>query len=183
MKNLYIIGVPRAGKSTLSKLIKEKYPIYNQFSFEAIRNGFIESQPELNMGNRNSDARKNILPKHFVTFAHWNKEILSCPSLIEGDFCSIEELSNLIDDNDEIICLGFGCRSIEEVIKGIRENDSDADYTKDWSDEQMIKHFHDTLEKDKINYDFCNKNGIKYYDTYQNRTQIFEKIIEDIKKY
>ena len=38
MKNIYIVGVPRSGKSTLAKLIKEKYPIYNQFSFEAIRN-------------------------------------------------------------------------------------------------------------------------------------------------
>ena len=34
-------------------MIKEKYPIYNQLSFEAIRNGFIETQPELNMDNRN----------------------------------------------------------------------------------------------------------------------------------
>ena len=82
MKNLYIVGIPRAGKSTLSKLIKDKYPIYNQFSFEAIRNGFIESQPELNMGNRNSEARKNILPKHFIAFSYWNKEILSSPSLV-----------------------------------------------------------------------------------------------------
>ena len=58
MKNIYIIGVARTGKSTLSKLIKEKYPVYNQISFEAIRNGFIESQPDLNMDNRNSEARK-----------------------------------------------------------------------------------------------------------------------------
>lgn len=60
MKNIYIIGTPRSGKTTLARLIKEKYPIYNQISFEAVRNGFIETQPELNMNNRNSLARKNI---------------------------------------------------------------------------------------------------------------------------
>ena len=71
MKNIFIIGVPRSGKSSLSKLIKKNYPIYNQLSFEAIRNGFIETQPELNIGNRTSDARRTILPKHIVTEPHF----------------------------------------------------------------------------------------------------------------
>lgn len=155
MKNIYIIGVARTGKSTLSKLIKEKYPVYNQISFEAIRNGFIESQPDLNMDNRNSEARKNILPKHITTFSSWNNKILSVPTLIEGDFCSVSKLLSLLDENDFIICLGNGCRNIEEIIKGIREND-------------------------KINYDYCIKNNIKYYDTYINRDKIFRQILNDI---
>ena len=58
MKNIIITGVARSGKTTLSKLIKEKYPKYNIISFEAIRNGFIKSHPDLRMGNRNSEARK-----------------------------------------------------------------------------------------------------------------------------
>ena len=41
MKSIYICGIPRSGKTTLTKKIKEKYPNYNLFSFEAIRNAFI----------------------------------------------------------------------------------------------------------------------------------------------
>ena len=180
MKNIFIIGVPRSGKSTLSRMIKTKYPIYNQLSFEAIRNGFIETQPELNMGNRNSEARKNILPKHIITTAHWNSNILMSPTLVEGDFCSIEELNNLIDDNDIIICLGFGCRKIEDIIDLIRNNDTNDDYTKNWSNEKMEKHFYDLTIKDKGNYDYCLKNKIDYFDTYENRNLVFEKIIEKL---
>ena len=55
--------------------MKEKYPIYNQISFEAIRNGFIETQPELNMQNKNSVARSTIMPKYIVTLASWNNKI------------------------------------------------------------------------------------------------------------
>ena len=73
------------------------------------------------MHNRNSDARKKILPKFIVEYSHWNNKILSSPTLIEGDFCSIEELYNVIDNNDYIICLGLGCRSIDEVIVGIKK--------------------------------------------------------------
>lgn len=65
MKNIYIVGIPRSGKSTLSKMIKSKYPEMNIISFEAIRNGFIKSQPDLNMGNRHSKARQEILSLRF----------------------------------------------------------------------------------------------------------------------
>ena len=180
MKNIYIVGVPRAGKSTLSKLIKEKYPIYNQFSFEATRNGFIDSQPELHMENRNSEARKTILPKHLLSFSKWNSTILYCPSLVEGDFCSIQELYELVDENDLIICLGLGCRSVEEIVSGIKQNDKEDDYTKEWSEEKLASHFHDITEKDKINYEFCIKNGIDYYDTYLDREKKFEGILNKI---
>lgn len=182
MKNIYIFGVPRSGKSTLAKLIKEKYPFYNQISFEAIRNGFIKSQPDLDMGNRSSDARKNILPKHIVEFSHWNNKLLTSPTLVEGDFCSIEDLYNLIDDNDLIICLGLGRKSLDEILKGIRQNDKEIDYTKDWTDEKIKTHFYDIENKDKENYDFCMSHNIKYYDTYDNRNNIFDKIIEDISR-
>lgn len=183
MKNIYIVGVPRTGKSTLSKLIKEKYPIYNQLSFEAIRNGFIESQPELNMGNRNSEARKNILPKYITTFASWNNKILSAPTLIEGDFCSVETLSNILDENDLIICLGFSKRNIDEIIKGIRENDTEIDYTKNWNDKKIKKHFYDIVENDNVNYNYCIKNNIKYYDTYTNRKEVFIEILNNLDKF
>lgn len=182
MKNIYIIGVPRSGKSTLSKLIKEKYPIYNQISFEAIRNGFIESQPELNMGNRNSEARRQILPKYIITFAEWNNKILSNPTLVEGDFCSIEELAKLIKSEDLIICLGLGRRNMEEIINGIRKNDTSSDYTNNWTDEQIEKHFHDIIKQDNINYNYCMKNNIKYYDTYTNRNKVFNQILNNIEK-
>ncbi len=181
MKNIFIMGIGRTGKSTLSRLIKEKYSEYNQFSFEAIRNGFIKSQPELNMGNKNSDARKNILPDHLVEFAHWNMELLGNPSLVEGDFCSVEKLFSLINENDIVICLGLGCRSIEEIADGVMKNDTADDYTYGWNKEKIMQHFYSSIERDKENYEFCINNNIKYFDTYENRSEIFNDIFHFIK--
>ena len=180
MKNIYIIGIPRSGKTTLAKIIKEKFPKYNQISFEAIRNAFIETQPELNMDNRNSLARKDILPKHLVTFSSWNNKMTNNHALVEGDFCSIEELYKLIDNDDLIICLGLGCRNIDDIIDGIISNDKEDDYTKKHSKEQLKKHFYDIENKDKLNYNFCMKNNIKYYDTYENREEIFKEILNNL---
>lgn len=180
MKNIYIIGTPRSGKTTLARLIKEKYPIYNQISFEAVRNGFIETQPELNMNNRNSVARKNILPKHIVSLAHYNSKISNNPSLVEGSFCTIKNLYGLIDENDLVICLGLGCRSLEEIVDGIIDNDEEKDYTKNWTKEQIKKHFYNIVDEDKENYSYCIENNIMYYDTYKNRKDIFYEILNYI---
>ena len=68
----------------------------------------------------------------------------------------------------------------KDKIEGIRKNDKLNDYTNDWTNEQIYKHFYDIEEKDKNNYEFCKKNNIKYYDTYENRKELFEQIIEDI---
>ena len=67
-------------------------------SFEAIRNGFIKSLPELNMGNRNNNGRKEILPGFIVEFANWNYEITGCSNIIEGSFTDFKTISSLIDD-------------------------------------------------------------------------------------
>ena len=180
MKNIYIIGVPRSGKTTLSKLIKNKFPIYNHIIFEAVRNGFIETQPQLDMDERTSEARKNILPRHIVTMAYWNNKISSNPTLIEGSFCSVKELSELVSFDDVIICLGLGCRSLDEIISKIIENDSDDDYTKDWSFERLKKHFYNIEEEDKNNFNFCMNNNIKYYDMFLDREKTFSEILDYI---
>lgn len=182
MKNIYIVGVPRTGKSTLAKLIKFNYPQFNLISFEAIRNGFIKSQPNLEMGNRNSVARQEIFPIFLFEFVHWNNVFSNYGNLIEGDFSSIEKIVKNTDENDFIICLGFNKRNIEEIIKGIIKYDKDTDYTKNWSEEKIRKHFYDICEKDKENYDLCSRYNINYYDTYENREEVFSNIISLIKE-
>lgn len=44
----------------------------------------------------------------------------------------------------------------------------------------MKQHFYDLVQKDENNYNFCKNNGIKYYDTYSNRMEVFDEIIRHI---
>lgn len=182
MKNIYIIGVPRTGKSTLSKLIKAKYPEFNIISFEAVRNGFIKAFPELEMKNRNSEVRKKAMPQFLTEFIQWNNTLTGYGNIVEGSFCSVETIFNLIDLQDIIICLGFNNRSLDEIVNGIMKYDTCNDYTKTWTREQIEKHFYDSVKKDRENYEFCEKYNINYWDTYDNRQEIFIKILEYIEK-
>lgn len=180
MKNIYIIGVPRSGKSTLSRIIKSKYPEMNIISFEAIRNGFIKAQPTLNMGNRNSNARKEILPPFVVEFVYWNNIITGYGNIVEGSFSDIKTLKKLINNEDIIVCLGLGKRNIQEIVNGIKMYDNENDYTKHWTEEQIKKHFYDITEKDYENYELCKKYNIKYFDTFNNREDVFLNILKYI---
>ena len=165
MRNIYIIGVPRSGKTTLAKLIKERFHNINQVSFEAIRNGFIKTLPELDMGNRNSEARANILPEFIVELVKWNSEITKCNTLIEGSFTTVSKLMSLVSEEDIVICLGHGRKSLNEVIDNVIKYDTSKDYTKEWSRDILEKHFYDIEKKDKDNFSDCLKYGINYYDT------------------
>ncbi|MCX4364727.1 MAG: hypothetical protein OSJ70_03015 [Bacilli bacterium] len=180
MKNIYIVGIPRSGKSTLSKIIKSKYPEMNILSFEAIRNGFIKSQPNLNMEDRNSNARQQILPSFIVEFAYWNSIITGYGNIVEGSFSDIGTLMELINDEDIIVCLGLGKRNIQEVVNGIIMHDNEKDYTKLWTKEQIKKHFYDITEKDCENYELCKKYSIEYFDTFNNREDVFLNILKYI---
>ncbi len=182
MKNIYIIGIPRSGKSTLAKKIKSKYPEMNIISFEAIRNGFIKAQPNLNMGNRNSNARQEILPQFIVEFANWNYAITGSRSIVEGSFTDVKTIKNLINSEDIILCLGLGKRSLHEIIKEMKKYDDENDYTKDWTEEQLKKHFFDITEQDIENYNLCKKLNIEYFDTFNNREKVFLNILEYIER-
>lgn len=180
MKNIYIIGVPRSGKSTLSKIIKSKYPEMNIISFEAIRNGFIKAQPNLNMGNRNSNARQEILPPFVVEFIYWNYAITGFGNIVEGSFTDVKTIKSLVDNESIIICLGFGQRNIDEIINEMKKHDDENDYTKHWTEEQIKKHFYDITEKDTENYKLCKDFNIEYFDTFNNREDVFLKILDYI---
>lgn len=178
MNNIYILGVPRTGKSTLSKLIKEKYSKMNIISFEAIRNGFIKTQPDLYMQNRNSEARAKILPLFICEFVYWNNIITGCSSIIEGAISDVKTISDIASKDDIIICLGFNGRSIDEVIELIKKYDRETDYTHDWSEEKLKKHFYDITDEDKKNIELCQNLNIRYFDMYENRE---EKLLDVIK--
>lgn len=176
MGNIYIVGAPRSGKSTLARMISAKQPEINLISFEAVRNGFIKSQPELDMGNRESAARREILPEFVFEFLQWNEKMTGRPNLMEGSFMQVEDLVKHVRDDDRIICLGFGGRKLAEVAKQVLVHTKEGDYLYGCSEEKFCQHFYDLEENDWVNMEFCQKNGIKYYDTFENREEVLREI-------
>lgn len=173
--NVYIVGVPTAGKSTLTKIIKERYPRFNVVSFEAVRNGFMKAQPGLDMGNRQSLARKEILPQFLIEFAEWNEKMTGQPTLVEGSFASVEEVVDLVRKEDVVICLGYGGIALEEVARQAIRMAGPESYLYGRTEAEFVEHFYDLAEDDQVNKKFCDEKQIPYFVTAGEREKVLEK--------
>ena len=92
MKNIYILGVPRSGKTTFSILLKKELEDYSLISLDAVRNAFHYSLPELEMINRQSYSRKNILPRYIAEFVRWNHDISKNACIVEGGIINLDDI-------------------------------------------------------------------------------------------
>lgn len=183
MKNIYILGTPRSGKSTLASMIKEEFPKYTLISMEAVRNGFIKALPDLNMDNRNSEARQKVFPEFVIEFANWNKELNKNKygNIIEGSLINSEIAKNLLDSNDIVIFLGHNDLTNEDIIQNIMKNDRESDYTHDWSYDKIKFHFGDVYQVEQENKKICEEKGFIYKDTSVNREEVFRELIGHLK--
>lgn len=180
MGNIYIVGVPRSGKSTLAKMICAVKPELNLISFEAVRNGFIYTQPELKMDERNSKARKEILPQFMFEFALWNVKMTGRATVVEGSFADMETVARSAKGDDQIVCLGFGGRNLDAVADKVLACTEEGDYIFGCPKEKFLQHFYDLETTDRANMKFCQEANLNYYDTFLERPKVLQGIVNKV---
>lgn len=180
--SVFIIGVPTAGKSTLTRRIKQELKNINIVSFEAVRNGFIKVMPDLKMEDRRSEARKEILPEFLMECARWNEKLTGDLSVVEGSFCSGKAISELARDGDLVICLGYGGnKTKEEIARMALSRVQPGHYLYDCSMEKFVHHFYDIDEEDRRNLAACKKYEIPYYNVFDGKDDFYAEIFNKIR--
>lgn len=183
MKNIVIIGRPRAGKSTLANMISDKYQ-YQIIRTDTIRNTFKEVFPELNIKPHTA-----IKSKEFQKFC---KEFLEANIrqarnkynyVMEGCETSVKDCKELYDNGNNLIYV-LAQKNIrpEEMSDNIKSNDTNKDWTCKMSDEERLEYCTRSIEKAKMLEEECKQYGLKFYDTAKNRQKVLEEIMEDIDK-
>ena len=112
---IFICGVPRTGKTTLSKILKENIHNSNLIVTEAIRNGFqkIDNDNARDWGTKTSKLRKEIFPVFVKEFLEWNEKFSTNITILDCALIDLKQIVSLANKNDIIICLGFGGRENE----------------------------------------------------------------------
>ncbi len=180
--NVYVVGSPTTGKSSLAKILKKKIPQLNVISFEAVRNGFMKAQPELDMGNRQSLARKEILPQFVLEFAVWNERMTGQPTLVEGSFAMVREIADKVRKEDIIVCLGYGKMTLAEIARRAISKAGADSYLFGRTEEEFMDHFYDLVDDDRMNREFCKENEIPYFVTADERGRVLDEVAESIIK-
>lgn len=188
MKNILIMGVGRAGKTTLSNMIKEKYNSYSLIHSDSIKWGLIRAAGKESYYNKNIKEQKEF--EHGEYFQRVLLEFFnSCIRNDKNNYGYILESGQLepkivkeyIDfKNTKIIVLGHGDLTKNDIIKLCRDNDKVGDWSFGISDEELNSQAEKWAEVNQTLKEDCPKYGLEYIDTSKDRDKILKDILEKI---
>ena len=118
MKNIIIVGSPRSGKSTLARMIKEKWPNYNIISGDVMENAFISACIKKHIKDIRLDAAREQILSCFKQSIYYEKELNHILDVSNFKLSEFNFFNDCI-----IIVLGFPDLSPDDVFNNIREND------------------------------------------------------------
>ena len=183
MKNIIILGVARAGKTTLARMIKEKYPNYNIINGDCVRNAFEKVLPKEHINHTNGNGMVKKFPEFCSKLFeyeikeqhnHFNYIFESCGiSQIQ-----VQKYFNI--DNTIVLFLGYPKLTVDETIYNYRKYADENDYMVKKTSSEIMKRASMWNLKSKEIQKECLKYKIKFIDVSYNRSNIFKQLIKEL---
>ncbi len=188
MKNILIMGIGRAGKTTLSKMIKDKYNSYNLIHSDSLKWALIRAKNKEAYYRENVDKQKKFEHSEYFQRAlleFYNSQIRKDDkkygSILESGQLHPKIVREMIDFNaTDVICLGLGNLSIDDMVNQCIKYDTSESWTYGLPREYLKKHAEDWYKCNEMLKVECPKYGIEYIDTSKNREIILNKILSKI---
>ena len=178
-KNIIIVGVPRAGKTTLTKMILKKYSNYNLIQEdileEAIHQTFKRITPQIQY-NEIMKATKEIT--NILQAFIFKQSIVYEPDLnyvLDTNSLPLKACKYLQQHGIIVIVLAYPNETPEGVLKNIREHDTQQDWTRVNGDAQMACFINAWLSDSKRLEKEAKKLCLKFVNTGKNREQVLEE--------
>lgn len=185
-KNILIMGPGRAGKTTLSKMIHEKYG-YSIISIDDIVTA-LASFPGLHISWDGDHAKiaeqmAGFLAKYLTELSEGTKFYDGCKTVIEGTDIDFERLLPEIDAKKYcLIGLTYNSTSKGELFRNIRKYDTEDDWTYYVSDEQLDAFCAEFIERNRFFSEKFKEYHILTYDTSVNREEVLSEIVGTLEK-
>lgn len=162
-KNIFIIGQPRVGKTTLTEILSKVLSNCSIFSLDEVRQAFVETYPDSQIYEKGTRTEINYgFQLKFETFVQvyirqFKKKYPNTILIIEGMEIPIERIKQTYSD-DIIIGLGINAEANEfyELLLESRENNKQLD-KEDWTIPLSEKQLQRVAEK---------ITNFSYYDQY-----------------
>lgn len=189
MKNILIMGIGRAGKTTLSEMIKNEYSEYNLIHSDGIKWAIIRGAGKESYYRKNIEEQKNFEHSEYfqrVLLEFFNScvrnDINKHGYILESGQLEPKIVREMIDfQKTEVICLGHGDLTKRDIINLCREHDKTEDWTYGLPDEDLEAHVEKWSEMNEALKIECPKYGIEYIDTSKDREAVLKSILSKIK--
>lgn len=188
MKNVLIMGIGRAGKTTLSKMIKDKYNSYNLIHSDSLKWAMIRAK------NQEEYYRKNVnIQKEFEHGEYFQRTLLELYNslvrkdtkeygyILESGQLEPKVVKEMIDFNSTVVlCLGLGNLTPEDMINQCMIYDTEESWTYRLSKEYLLEHAQDWYKCNEMLKVECPKYGIRYLDTSKDREKVLNEILDNL---
>lgn len=186
MKNILIMGIGRAGKTTLGKMIKNKYNCYNLIHSDSLKWALIRAKDEEEYYRENVNIQKKFehgeyFQRTLIEFfkSQIRKDTEQYGTILESGQLHPKIVKEMINfENTIVICLGLGDLKAKDMVEHCLKYDTKESWTYGLPKEYILKHAQDWYNSNEMLKIECPKYGIKYIDTSKNREKIFESILK-----
>lgn len=189
-KHIIISGVPRAGKSTVSRMISKAYG-YQHISMDSIIAGIEKTFPEtgINSDAKDIDCLENVL-RISSKIAPFIRAMTDSGEYDELDYGMVIDVFQLLPSDyvkyiDRDVCDIYyfitSDVSPEERFALLKKYDTPKDYTYYKSDRENMDGCKDIAEISRFYREQCTEHNLPYFETAKNRNIIFEEFVEHLK--
>lgn len=190
MKNILIMGIGRAGKTTLSNMIKDKWTSYNLLHSDSLKWAIIRAQDKEAYYREHVDIQKEYEHGDFFqrTLLEQYKSLIKNDKkgygyILESGQLHPKIVREMIDFNTTIvICLGLGNFTAEDMVKQCIQYDTEESWTYGLSREYLLEHAQDWYQCNEMLKQECPKYDIRYIDTSSNRADKLQKILKELEE-
>lgn len=194
MKHLIVAGVPRAGKSTLSRRIAREFG-WQHISMDSIIAGFEQCFPEtgvdtgiaVNAGKPSMEIFRIISGKMapflraMTSEEEYDRE--NGPMVIDMYQLLPEDYVNYLDPKTcGILYLVTGDVSPEERFVIQKKFDTPKDYTYSLTDEERMEGCQYLVEQSRLIREQCEQYGLPCFETAHARERVFEDIFSRLEQ-
>ena len=185
MKNVYIGGTIRSGKSTLARMLYHNLN-YSVFELDTIVHSFTKVFPQLGINEKHpQDLEENFKPFAYEMLKCCDKDrkygnIKVCINGFHLSPKTLAEFSKV--ENMIVIYLGMSDISPMQLLENIKQTQEEGDWTTTKDDNSLLHICNNIVEKSKQLKAECEKYNFLYFDTSTNREQTLKNIVEFLEK-
>ena len=197
-KNILIIGTPRCGKSTISNQLFQRNKNYELLRGDifSLALGILYRRKKISQmkpknGILKLDTKEINLPNEVITEVFYEMldqmEIdlkkANRKMIFETHEISIENAKKQFEPlGFDIYCMGMPNENVDNLMKQIRKNDDDNDWTRKIGSVRLELICNYIINYSKENEEECKKYNVDFFDTSGNREEKIEEIIKTIEE-
>lgn len=186
--NIIIAGVPRAGKSTISHRLAQRYG-YQHISMASIIAGFETCFPETGVNTYAGLSSMDTLRMISGKMAPFVRAMLDSGEYDEFEPGMVMDMYQLLPEDYMKYIHGANCEIFyfltsnvtpEERFAIQKKYDTPKDYTFYRPDEELREGAHYIVEQSILMKEQCLKYGLQYFETALDREQVLERFLQTV---